>query len=121
MEASNPIHDDHVTIHAWIKMGSEQRVTCIRIPARKYLDSVDHGADLEVWLEEFVFDWLYSQYGWGWSGVGYVNDYSCMEGNRYGGLGGHTVTAESSIPNTRAMTTLTGRPCNESDRLGPNG
>jgi len=56
---------------------------------------------LEAWLEEYVHDWLFAQYGWGWSGAGFDNNFSCLEGSDFGGFGALAVTSASSIPNTK--------------------
>ena len=112
MEAPIPDDGDAVTIHAWIQMGRERRETCIQIPAEEFKAgqewvAADETRLIECWLERYVFDWLYVQYGWGWSGVGFYNDFSCMEGSDSGAYDALAVTSDSSIPNTR-FTTVSG-------------
>ncbi|MFC1530671.1 hypothetical protein ACFL5T_00195 [Gemmatimonadota bacterium] len=94
-------------IIAWINMGVERRETVIEIPdaqyeAQKERIREDPNCSLEAWLEEYVFDWLYAQFGWGWSGGEYENNFGFMENALNGGSGSLVTTAISSIPNTRA-------------------
>ncbi len=95
-------------VQAWIQLGVERRETVIEIPdeefeAGKKWVAEQPGRFLECWLEEYVFDWLYVQYGWGWSGAGLENDFGFMEGDEFGGYGSLGVTSDSSIPNTKAI------------------
>ena len=85
--------EDHMTVVAWIQMGSERRETVIEIPLG---EPRDEGS-----LEELVHDWMQHQYGWGWSGCGYENDFSFMEGSDGASF---VVTDECSIPNTQSYT-----------------
>ena len=55
---------------------------------------------LEGALEGYVLDWMQFQYGWGWSGQGFENDFSFMEGDD-GSC--YVVTHESAIPNTTVL------------------
>ena len=94
-----------VAIRVWILMGTERRETVIEIPREEFESGVswvaaEPGRSLEAWIEPYLWDWLYVQYGWGWSGAGFENDYSCMEGAHDGGYQGLSVTRDSSIPNT---------------------
>ncbi len=96
-----------VEIRAWIQLGSERRETVIEIPQDEFdggkrWASEEPNRSLDAWLENYVLDWLHAQYGWGWSGAGYENDFGFMQGSDMGGHGGLAVTQESSIPNTRA-------------------
>ncbi len=93
-------------VQAWIQMGCERRDTVIEIPDDEFEVGKNRVAELpgrclEVWLEEYVRDWLFAQYGWGWSGAGYENDYGGLEGCEFGGWGALSVTSDSSIPNTK--------------------
>ena len=89
-------------IKAFIQMGTERRETIIAIPDEEFQGGVSwvEGSpkrSLECWLEEYVTEWLQHQYGWGWSGAGFDNDFTFMEGSDGAGL---AVVAESGIPNT---------------------
>lgn len=87
-------------IKAWMRGGKERRETVIEIPpkeARAGHLSARNPADLEAWLEKYVFQWIECQFGWGWSGGGFENDFSCMEGPGGAGL---CVVSESAVPNT---------------------
>lgn len=94
-------------INAWIQMGSERRETTIVIPEEEF-ESVKEAAEegglcLESRLEEYVKDWLFAQYGWGWSGAGFEVGCGFMENFESGGAGCFAVTSRSSIPNTKAI------------------
>lgn len=95
-------------IEAFIQMGAERRETVIEISKEEVENGrawckEEPGRSFEGWLERYVIDWLHAQYGWGWSGGGYTNDFACMEGEASGGYGALAVTSESSIPNTERV------------------
>ena len=94
-------------IQAWVQMGVERRETIIEIPIDEYEggknSAAEAGRSLEEWIEAYVRDWVFAQYGWGWSGAGFDNDFGCCEGSQSGGYEAYAVTSESSIPNTRAI------------------
>ena len=83
-----------------MQMGTERRETKFDIPADEFQGGVDRcreGGDLDSWIEEYVFQWIECQFGWGWSGGGFENDFSCMEGSEGVGL---WVVSDSAVPNT---------------------
>lgn len=85
-------------VKAWIQMGVERRETVIEIPEEELGNR--QTQDLEQGLEDYVLDWLRTQYGWGWSGAGFDIDFAFMEGMKDGSL---VVTGNSSVPNTVAV------------------
>ena len=89
-------------IKAWMQLGVERRETVIEISDEEMEGferwaGEDPGRCFETWVWNYVQDWLFVQFGFGWQGGSYQEDLSRNEGNPDGVL---SVTSESSIPNT---------------------
>lgn len=84
-------------VKAWIQMGGERRVTVFELPEDQVRKD-SNGIPLELHIEALVREWLETQFGWGWSGGGWENDFTFMEGSD--GVGS-VIIAEEAVPNTR--------------------